>query len=209
MPVVPQPRMRKRLGRLAALTAAAMLALPAAAFASSCPAPPTITPFTHWGDTGSYFPLAGGNFESPLAAGGWMVAGAQRTPGNEPFYVGGSSDSHSLTIEGGGIAVSPAFCIDNSMPYFQFFAHALGANGTLHVRLVVQTATGSISTPIRPAIDLTAGSMASWGPTGQLNLAGGMTVANGQSALGRLVFHVAGRSSWQVDDIYVDPYRMG
>lgn len=209
MLVVLQPRVRKRLGRLAALAVAAMFALPAAAFASSCPAQATTTPFTQWGDTGSYFPLAGGNFESPLAAGGWIVAGAERTLGNEPFYVGRSSDSHSLTIDGGGIAVSPTFCIDDSMPYFRFFAHALGANGNLQVRLVVQNATGPISTPISHAVDLTAGSMASWGPTGQLNLADGVTVATGQSALGRLVFDVAGRSSWQVDDIYVDPYRMG
>jgi hypothetical protein len=208
MPVVLQPRVRRRLSRLAALTVTAMFALPAFAFASSCPAQATTTPFTQWGDTGSYFPLAGANFESPLWADGWLVAGAQRTLGNEPFYVGGSSDSHSLTIDGGGIAVSPTFCIDNSMPYFRFFAHALGANGDLQVRLLVQPAR-PFSIPTSQAVDLTAGSMANWGPTAQLNLAGGMTVAQGQSEVGRLVFDVAGRGSWQIDDIYVDPYRMG
>jgi hypothetical protein len=209
MLVVPQPRVRRRFGRLAALTAAAMFALPAAAFASSCPAQATTTPFTHWGDTASYFPLAGANFESPLAAGGWTVAGAERTLGNEPFYVGNSTDSHSLTIDGGGVAVSPAFCIDASMPYFRFFAHALSANANLQVRLLVQSAAGPLSIPMSQAADLTAGSMASWGPTSQLTLADGVTAAPGQSALGRLVFRVTGRGSWQIDDIYVDPYRMG
>jgi hypothetical protein len=209
MHLVPQPRVRRRFGRLAALTAAAMFALPAAAFASSCPAQATTTPFTQWGDTASYFPLAGGNFESPLAASGWMVAGAERTLGNEPFYVGGSTDSHSLTIDGGGVAVSPPFCIDASMPYFRFFAHALSANGNLQVRLLVQPAARPFSMPLSQPVDLTAGSMDSWGPTSQLNLAGGMTVAPGQSAVARLVFDVAGRGSWQIDDVYVDPYRMG
>jgi len=186
-----------------------MLALPAAAFASSCPAQATTTPFTHWGDTASYFSLAGANFESPLAASGWIFAGAERTLGNEPFYVGSSTDSHSLTIDGGGVAVSPPFCIDASMPYFRFFAHALSANGNLQVRLVVQSTAWPRSITTSPAVDLTAGSMANWGPTGQLNLAGGMTVAPGQSAVGRLVFDVARRGSWQIDDIYVDPYRSG
>jgi hypothetical protein len=186
-----------------------MFALPAAAFASSCPTQATTTPFTHWGDTTSYFPLAGANFESPLAASGWTAVGAERTLGNEPFYVGSSTDSHSLTIDGGGVAVSPPFCIDASMPYFRFFAHALSANGNLQVRLLVQPAARPFSMPLSQPIDLTAGSMANWGATGQLNLAGSMTVAPGQSAVGRLVFDVAGRGSWQIDDIYVDPYRMG
>jgi hypothetical protein len=209
MSVALHPRVGKRLGRLAALTAVAMIAIPAAALAASCPAQPMTTPFTQWGDTGSYFPLPGGNFESPLAGSGWIVNGAQRTLGNEPFYVRSSSDSHSLTIDGRGIAISPAFCVDGTMPYLRFFAHGLGADGNLQVRLVVQTATGSISTPFSHVADLTAGSMSRWTPTGQLNLAGGVTLANGQSALGRLVFVVTGHSGWQVDDIYVDPYRMG
>jgi hypothetical protein len=206
MHVCLHPRARKRLGRVAALTVAAMFAVPAAAFASSCPAQATTTPFTQWGDTASYFPLPGGDFESPLAASGWIVTGAARTLGNEPFSTSGS---HALTIDGGGIAVSPAFCIDDSMPYVRFFAHSLGAGGNLEVRLVVQSARGSISTPLSRVADLAAGSMAGWAPTGQLNLAGNTTVPNGQSALGRLVFDVAGRGGWQVDDISVDPYRTG
>jgi hypothetical protein len=208
MPVVLLPAVRKRFGRLAALTVAVMFAIPAAAFASSCPAHATTTPFTQWGDNGSYFLLPGSNFESPLAASGWIVNGAERTLGGEPFDIGTSSD-YSLTIDRGGIAVSPAFCIDDSMPYFRFFAHALGADGNLEVRLVVQTPTRSISTPLNHVADLAASSMASWAPTGQLDLADGISMAKRQTAPARLVFHVAGATSWQVDDIFVDPYRMG
>jgi hypothetical protein len=209
MAVVLDPRARTRLMRLAALTVVMMFVIPATAFASSCPAQATTTPFASWGDSGSYFALPGGNFESPLATSGWIVSGAARTLGNEPYFVGASSDSHSLTIGGGGIAVSPAFCIDDSMPYFRFFARSLNAGGNLQVRLVVQAGARSFSAPLSHVVDLTAGAMASWAPTGQLNLTNGTTVANGQSAVGRLVFDVAGRASWQVDDIYVDPYRMG
>lgn len=206
MQFVPRPSVRKRLGRLVALTAAAMFVVPAAAFASSCPAQATTTPFAQWGDNGSYFLAPGGNFESPLAASGWMVNGAERTLGGEPFDVGIPSD-YSLTINGGGVAISPAFCIDDSMPYFRFFAHALGANGNLEVRLVVQTPTGSVSTPVTHVADLAASSMASWAPTSQLDLANGISIANGQTGVARLVFSVAGLSPWRVDDIFVDPYR--
>jgi hypothetical protein len=207
MPIVLPSRIRRRLAYGAALTVVMALVIPATAFAASCPVQATTTPFTKWGDTGSYFPLPGGNFETPLTASGWIVNGAARTIGNEPFYVGSSSDSHSLTIGDGGFAVSPAFCLDDSMPYFRFFSRALGARGNLELRLLVQNGTRSISTPLSHVADLSAGAMTTWAPTVQLNLAGGMIVTNGQSALGRLVFDVAGRGNWQVDDIYVDPYR--
>ena len=120
---------RTRLACVAALTLLMMVVIPSAASASTCPAPATTTPFTQWGDTGSYFLVPGGNFESPLAASGWFVNRADRTLGNEPFFVGGSSDAYSLTMNGFALAVSPAFCIDNTMQNLRFFAHALGGNG--------------------------------------------------------------------------------
>jgi hypothetical protein len=203
------PRFVRRLGRVAAVMAAATLAVPAVASAASCPAQGTSTPFAHWGDTGSYFPVPDGNFESPLLSSGWTVFNGERTLGNEPFYVDGSGDSHSLTIAGGGIAISPAFCVDDTMQYFRFFAHALGTNGELRVGLVVQTAGGGVEIPFGQFTDLTAASMTSWAPTAQLNLADGAALANGQTGLGRLVFDVAGPSGWQIDDVYVDPFRMG
>jgi hypothetical protein len=209
MPVVLYPRVVKRLGRFAALMAAAVLAVPAVASAASCPAQATTTPFAQWGDSGSYFPVAGGNFEAPLRASGWTVTGAERTVGNEPFYVGSHSDSYSLTMGGGGVAISPAFCVDDSMPYFRFFAHALGRSGNLQVRLVFQTTGGLADVPFSHAVDLASASMVNWAPTAQLNLGDGSVLGNGETGVGRLVFDVAGASSWQLDDIYVDPFRMG
>lgn len=186
-----------------------MFAVPAVASAASCPASATTTPFTQWGDTGSYFPLPGGNFESAPAASGWIVHRAELTAGNEPFHVGAGTDANSLTIDGGGHAVSPAFCIDNAMPYLRLFARSLGTNGTLDVRLVVQTPVGLVSAPFSRVADLASGSMPSWAPTDRLNLADGVTENAGRTGPARLVFSVAGRTGWQIDDIYVDPYRMG
>ena len=208
MPFVLRPRGVRRLGRLTAFLAAAVLGVPAVASAASCPPQPTTTPFTQWGDAGSYFLAPGGDFEAPLRSSGWIVANAGRTPGNEPFHVGGGSDSYSLTIGGGGVAVSPAFCFDDSMPYLRFFAHALGTAGDLHVRLAVMTAHGPVSFPFDRVADLPAASMPSWAPTGQLALTDGAVAADGEDQA-RLVFDASGPGSWQIDDIYVDPYRMG
>lgn len=201
--------MSRRLGRLAALTTALLFAIPAMALAASCPTPQTTTPFTQWGDSDSYFSVPGGNFESPLPATGWIVNRAARVPGNEPFLVGAATDSSSFVIDGGGTAISPAFCVDNSMPDLRFFARSLGANGKLDVRLVVQTRLGVTTAPFSRVADLTAGSMPTWAPTGQLALADGMIAPPGRTTTARLVFSVEGHGGWQVDDIYVDPYRMG
>jgi hypothetical protein len=186
-----------------------MFAIPAVASAASCPASATTTPFTQWGDTGSYFPLAGGNFESAPATSGWTLQRAELAAGNEPFYVGAGTDANSLTIDGGGHAVSPAFCIDNAMPYLRFFARSLGTTGSLDVRLVVQTPVGLVSAPFSRVADLASGSMPAWAPTGRLNLADGVTGTAERTGAARLVFSAAGRAGWQIDDIYVDPYRMG
>jgi hypothetical protein len=209
VPFVLHPRGVRRLGRLTALLAAAVLAVPAVASAASCPPQSTTTPFTRWGDAGSYFLAPGGNFEAPLWSSGWIVANAGRTFGNEPSHVGGGSDSYSLTIGGGGLAVSPAFCFDGSMPDVRFFAHALGTAGNLQVRLAVLTANGPVSLPFDRVADLPAASMPTWAPTGPLSLAEGAAAADGQVDQARLLFDVAGPGSWQIDDVYVDPYRMG
>lgn len=201
--------LRTRLACVAALTLLMMVVIPGAAYASSCPAQPTTTAFTQWGDTGSYFLVPGGNFESQLAASGWIVNGASQTLGNEPFFVDGRSDAYSLTIDGHGSAVSPMFCIDDSMQTFRFFAHALGGGGNLQVQLDVQSSHWPFSMQPGRVVTLTGHSMADWAPTDPLELTNGVNLPNGQSASGQLVFDVAGHSGWQIDDIYVDPYRWG
>jgi len=129
--------------------------------------------------------------------------------GNEPFVVGGATDSSSLVIDGGGVALSPAFCIDSSMPDLRFFARSLSTNGKLEVHLVVQTRAGLVTAPFSRVADLAAGSMPSWAPTAPLALSGGVTAPGGRTTTARLGFSVEGHGGWQIDDVYIDPYRMG
>ena len=76
----------------------------------------------------------------------------------------------------------------------------------LHVSVLVQTSSGVSWYPLA---DLADGSMPSWAPTNPIT--GDTTsIPDGSSLMVALHFHVpTGGGSWQIDDVYVDPYRAG
>ena len=67
MPLVIHPRVRKTIGRIAALTCAAVFVSSGAAFAAQCPTQSAKQKFSKWGDSSSYFLLPGGSFEGTPA----------------------------------------------------------------------------------------------------------------------------------------------
>lgn len=206
-----RPRLRIALAGTAALAAMAVFAAPGTAFASnsilaSCPAQTLSTPFTQWGDTNSYYLVPGGSFEGTADQVGWTLSGASLTAGNEPFYVNSSSDSQSLTIDGGGSATSPYFCVDNTMSSLRFFAQEVTAGGDLQVQALVQTGSGVQSVSLA---DLADGSMPSWAPT-QPIVGDTSGLPDGQELQVALQFTVPSSSAaWQIDDVFVDPWRSG
>jgi hypothetical protein len=198
-------RLRACFLRIAALTCAGLFASAGVALAS-CPDQSLTTPFAQWGDTNSYFLIPGGSFEGTSDQVGWTLSGASLTPGNEPFYVNNSGDSQSLTISAGGTAISPFFCVDNTMGGLRFFAQEATAGSDLQVQALIQRRYGVHTVPVA---DLADGSMSSWAPTDPLGgdssgLPDGYTL---QVALEFSVPQSAG--SWQIDDLYLDPYRSG
>jgi len=200
-------RSRLRVARrVTALAFLGVFAAPAVALAS-CPAQPVTTPFSQWGDDNSYFLIPGGSFEGTADQVGWNLSNASLTQGNEPFYVNDSGDSQSLTISGGGSATSPFFCVDNTMGSLRFFAQQVSAGGGLRVQALVQNSDGSVTTvPIAHLLD---GSMSSWAPTDPIT---GDTsgLSDDQTLSVALQFNVrSAAASWQIDDVYVDPYRSG
>jgi hypothetical protein len=198
-------RLRVVATRIAALAFLGVLVAPAVALAS-CPAPPVSSPFAQWDDNNDYFLIPGGSFEGTADQVGWSLSGATLTEGNEPFSVNGNGDSQSLTIAGGGSATSPFFCVDNTMSSLRFFAQQVSAGGGLRVRAVVQTSDGVTTVPVAHLFD---GSMPAWAPTDPI--AGDTSgLSDDQSLNVALKFTVRSSSaSWQIDDVYVDPYRSG
>ena len=170
------------------------------------PAQPVTTPFSQWGDNNSYFLAPGGSFEGTADQVGWTLSGASLTQGNEPFYVNDSGDTQSLTISGGGSATSPYFCVDNTMGSLRFFAQETAPGGGLRVHALVQTDDGVQTVPIAHLLD---GSMPSWAPTQPITR-DTSSLPDDQTLMVALEFTVPNpAASWQIDDVYVDPYRSG
>jgi hypothetical protein len=196
---------------IAALACLGLLAVPAGAFASNsilatCQTPPISAPFSQWGDSNDYFLAPGGSFEGTADQVGWTLSNATLTSGNEPFLVNDSGDSQSLTIASGGSATSPFFCVDNTMSSLRFFAQQVSAGGGLRVQALVQTSSGVTTEPLARLLD---GSTPAWAPTDPIatDFSG---LADGQTLTVALRFTVrSSTASWQIDDVYVDPYRSG
>jgi len=209
MPFVIHPRVRKGLGRLAAMTAFGVLASTGVAAAASCPAASTTKPFARFGDTNNYFVAPGGAFEgSSLAAGASTSGSVSLTGGNEPWHVVSASDNQSLTVQSGGSVTLPFTCVDSTMPDFRFFARQVAAGSGLKVSIVVQT-PGNWHVAV-PVAHLADGSMERWAPTAPIFAPPGLAVARGLTVQAALKFSVPnGGGAWQIDDVLVDPYSFG
>ena len=205
MSAVIHRRLRRAIFSVASLTCVAMFASTSVALAS-CPTQPVSNPFSQWGDSNDYFLVPGGSFEGTSDQVGWTLSNASLTTGNEPFNVNDPGDQQSLTINGGGSATSPFFCVDDTMSSLRFFAQQAGGGTDLRVKALVQNADGSVTAV--PVADLADGSMPAWAPTDPLGGSG--HVPAGTSVMVALRFRApVSNGSWQIDDIYVDPYRSG
>ena len=200
MPLVIHPRVRKTIGRIAALTCAAVFVSSGAAFAAQCPTQSGKQKFSKWGDSSSYFLLPGGSFEGTPAQVGWTLSGSTLTSGNEPFHINSITDDQSLLLDGGGSATSPVFCVDSTMPSFRFFARQTDPGSDLKIQGVVQTPRGPLAVTVA---DLPDGSLPMWTPV-QITVATNR-IPKGYSVSAAVRFSAPGSGSWQLDDLYVDP----
>jgi hypothetical protein len=171
----------------------------------SCAARPTSTPFAPWGDSSSYFLMPGGGFEA--GAPGWTLSGPSVVSGNEPSFVNSKSDSHSLAVPTGSVAVTPTVCVAMGENTVRLFVKNPGvASAVLHVQAYVQNPLTGLVLSTSFNINGSA-SAKGWSPTGRLlipNLLGGVL---GTQNL-KLVFTTSGApATWNIDDVYVDPFR--
>ncbi len=205
MPLVIHPRIRKAVGRVAAMTCVAVFASAGAAFAS-CQKPALSTPFAQFGDTSSYFLVPGGSFEGSASQVGWSLSGAELTAGNEPFHVGGSGQDQSLTIDSGGSAMSPTFCLDSTMPDLRFFARQTAPGSDLLVQGVFSLGRHQVVWPLGVVRD---GSMNGWGAVRPIGLQVRVLPSWMRIPVQLRFATTDGGGSWQIDDVYVDPFRLG
>jgi hypothetical protein len=197
----------------AALTAVVALAAGAAtasagvlvASAPDCAAQSLSKTFLPWWDLADYTALSGADFEG--AGDGWsMSGGAAIANGNEPYAVGGSGDSQSLSLPAGASATSPEICVGVTHPTIRFFAKRQSGGwlslASVRVDVLFETSTGAVAAlPVG-----SVGNGGSWQATSPM-----LVVANLLPLLPGEMTPVAFRftaqgADFSVDDVWVDPY---
>jgi hypothetical protein len=200
----------RRRGALAAVAATAALASAAPAHAGSlsnpyacAPSPSLSQAFSAWSDYAAYTPLAGGNFETGAA--GWtLTGGAAVVVGNEPYDVGGAG-THSLGLPAGSSAVSAPICIDPTYPFYRLVARNSGSlSATLRMEVLFFDDHGNVKST--KSLDYRAYG-GYWLPTGFAPISVFTAKTTVSAAPIALRFTPQGKAgTWQIDDVFVDPY---
>ena len=202
---------RAVLAATAAVATAAVFAAPASAgiltaSASDCGDETLTKPFAQFGDFANYKLVRNGAFET--GTDGWTLSGGARVvTGNEPWKVGGSNHAKSLVLPAGSSAISPVSCVGLGEPTLRFFAKknraALLGISTLTVTVYVKTSLG-LTVPVPVGTVLNNGQ---WKATPQLLIVANLLplLPGDRTPVAFQFTPVLG--DWQMDDLYVDPWR--
>jgi hypothetical protein len=170
--------------------------------ASTCD-PEVTRPFLPWMDTAGYALAGGGSFEAGTPD--WTLrGGAAEVHGNEPFYAEDDGGVRSLSLPAGSSAVSPTTCFGFGHWHLRFFVRNPGKKGSLDIDVVVPTALGLVSI-------LDGGSVkadGTWDPSPRVSLL--LSNLGGLLATQAVAFRfraVGAGAAFQVDDVYVDPFK--
>lgn len=176
---------------------------------TSCDDQSLSLPFVPWLDYAGYVLAPDGGLEA--GGGDWtMTGGASVAAGNEPWNVGAAADSQLLNLPAGSSATTRAMCVGLEHPTLRLFARRTSGPWTsaLRVDVLFEDATGAVRS-------VTIGGMGGLGAS-LWQLSPLMTVTAsllpllpGQHTPVSFRFTALGGGDWQVDDLYVDPFRTG
>lgn len=199
---VPSPHRRS----LAAVVAVALMAMAVfAGSAQACSYAGAEQVFAPWGDQRNYVLAPDGGFEA--GGSGWKLnGGAAVVAGNESFYLNDAADSKSLSLPAGSSASSPPVCMSIDTPSFRLMARNTGdPSSRLRVEAVYKL-LGLVRT--RTAGTLVSGS--SWAPSQSVSTVLTLSTIVGTlipSAIEIRLTPLDAKGNWQVDDLYIDPFR--
>ena len=195
--------MTRRIAALAAIALVSTLGgAPAASATVACQARSESQVFSPWGDTRSYFPLAGGTFEAGTPS--WSLSGgAAVVAGNEPWNRLGGTRSLSLP-RGAAAAQSDAHCLTATEEAIRFFVKRPGVAGArlhlyINVRNPVNGAVGTLDNDID-------GAAAGW-TAGQMLYIPDLLASSGTVYVYVRLEARGTSAAWQVDDVVIDPYK--
>ena len=189
----------------AALASVALSAAPAAAetgpVPDGCPDVPTVQPFAPWQDFADYLLVPDGDIEAGGSS--WLLEdGASAVEGNEPFAVGVASDHQSLRLPAGASATTAPMCIGVEHRTMRFFGTST-RSGALTVEALYTKRDGEQKS-------ITLGTMRggdAWAPSDVLPMRVNDLAGEDNAMSVSLRFTPRGDATWQIDDVYVDPFR--
>jgi hypothetical protein len=206
---IPVARLRSLLAVGAAAALGLAVTVPAAKAdvlslgGSSCNYQQLEQPFAQFGDDADYALVPGGSFESGGPA--WTTAGgASLVADNEPWGAG----VQAMSLPSGSSVTSPATCVSLDTPTLRFFANSSGDDDSsaLQVSVLFNNSAGGLSSlPIGAVTPSGA-----WEPT--LPYAIGvnlLSLLGGDYSAVAFQFTPQGADSWEIDDVYVDPWSKG
>jgi hypothetical protein len=174
---------------------------------AACPSAPVSNPFARWGDLADYSLAPEGDVESTAS---WSLSGgAAAVEGNETFMVTRATDHRSMRLPASGSATTPRMCLGVGHPTFRFFAKRSG--GTSISRLIVEVVFDDRGRELALPVGLIAAPDAdTWAPSVSLpTLADRLAPLLGTAIRMSFRFTPVAGGVWSVDDVYVDPHRIG
>jgi hypothetical protein len=160
-------------------------------------------PFLPWGDPSNYTLVPGGSFEAGGPA--WSTTGdAGLVADNEPW----GSGVQAMSLPPGSTTTSPATCIDPETPTLRFFAESSddSPDSSLQVEVLFTSPYGfPESLPVG-----TVAANGAWEPTPPYSVGiSGMSGVDSSYDTAQFEFIPQGSASWEIDDVYVDPWSKG
>ena len=204
--------MKRRTSRIlftAALGAMALLAPAGTAnagllsqSAGACPNYESSKVFSRWLDPFHYTLAPGGSFETP--SGLTMTGGAKIVAGNESFYVNNSADRHSVLLPRGATVTTGPICVGLDKPTVRFFAKRpkFALLPLLTVEGLFTTRAGNTASLPLVGVPLAGNS---WSPQLPFVTTGALLELGDTTMMRFRIRAVSGE--WQVDDLFVDPWR--
>jgi hypothetical protein len=174
---------------------------------ASCPPSSLTKPFLPWNDQRQYFLGPDGSMESTAA---WALSGgAGRIEGNETFYVNSSADRSSLALPSGSSARTASMCVTIFSPSLRLFVRNTGSPASaLRIEVLFRDRFG-VNRAATVAM-LAGGSQWKLSPKVFFINYIAPLLAGGETTWVSFRFSPTGfGGKWQIDDLYVDPLKMG
>ena len=126
---------------------------------------------------------------------------------NEPFFISGNkNDSHSLLLPAGSSAYSGTVCFALGNWHLRMLAKNVGStNGALRVQVIVPSLLGGLLTVLDGG---TVGANSTWAPSPRFQLLlSNVTSLLGTKAVAFRFTPVGKGAAFQIDDVYLDPWK--